>query len=638
MSFASLAVQLLNGLASAASLFLVAAGLTLIFGVTRIVNFAHGSFFMLGAYVAWSAGHALATFLPASPAAFWLALIAAGVVVAALGAAIEVLILKRIYTAPELLQLTATFGVLLIVGDAALAIWGPEDRLGPRVPGWSGVVPVLGYSVPSYELLLIAIAVAIFVALTLLLRRTRFGVLVRAAAENRELAGALGVDQATLYTAVFALGSFLAGIAGALALPREPANLGMDLAVIADAFVVTVLGGLGSIPGAFVAALAIGVTKALCIAAGTVEIGGFALALPRLTRVIEFVVMALVLLVRPAGLFGVATATVAPSPREQRRLAPIGRVHLWTAIVVAIAAVVLPIAAGTYAAVVATDILIAALFTASLQLLTGSGGMASFGHAAWFGIGAYAAARVALAGYPFGAAVVAAPLAAGLVAAAFAAVSSRVSGIHFAMLTLAFAQILWSAAIDWESVTGGSNGLIGVWPPSALAEPSHYYALVLALCAAALAALVAIAFTPFGYALRASRDAPLRARACGIAVGARRREAIWLSAAFAGLAGALYAFSKGGVGPDSLAIPRSVDALVMLLLGGLSAVFGPLAGAAALTWLQDTLARSTEYWHAATGVAILILVLAFPDGIATLGRLAHLVRARHRPEASGTPT
>lgn len=638
MSFASLAVQLLNGLASAASLFLVAAGLTLIFGVTRIVNFAHGSFFMLGAYVAWSAGHALATFLPASPAAFWLALIAAGVVVAALGAAIEVLILKRIYTAPELLQLTATFGVLLIVGDAALAIWGPEDRLGPRVPGWSGVVPVLGYSVPSYELLLIAIAVAIFVALTLLLRRTRFGVLVRAAAENRELAGALGVDQATLYTAVFALGSFLAGIAGALALPREPANLGMDLAVIADAFVVTVLGGLGSIPGAFVAALAIGVTKALCIAAGTVEIGGFALALPRLTRVIEFVVMALVLLVRPAGLFGVATATVAPSPREQRRLAPIGRVHLWTAIVVAIAAVVLPIAAGTYAAVVATDILIAALFTASLQLLTGSGGMASFGHAAWFGIGAYAAARVALAGYPFGAAVVAAPLAAGLVAAAFAAVSSRVSGIHFAMLTLAFAQILWSAAIDWESVTGGSNGLIGVWPPSALAEPSHYYALVLALCAAALAALVAIAFTPFGYALRASRDAPLRARACGIAVGARRREAIWLSAAFAGLAGALYAFSKGGVGPDSLAIPRSVDALVMLLLGGLSAVFGPLAGAAALTWLQDTLARSTEYWHAATGVAILILVLAFPDGIATLGRLAHLVRARHRPKAPGTPT
>ena len=626
MSLASFAIQLLNGLASASSLFLVAAGLTLIFGVTRIVNFAHGSFFMLGAYVGWSAGHALAAAFPASQLAFWLAVLTAGAVVAAIGAAIEALILKRIYAAPELLQLTATFGVLLIAGDAALALWGPEDRLGPRVPGLSGVVPVMGYRVPVYELVLIAIAVAVFVVLTVLLRRTRFGVLVRAAAENRELAAALGIDQAKLYTAVFALGSFLAGAAGALALPREPANLAMDLAVIADAFVVTVLGGLGSIPGAFVAALAIGVTKALCIAAGSIDIGGMTLALPRLTRVIEFIVMALVLLVRPAGLFGAPVASTPTAAHEPTRLVPPGRVAAWAAIAIALVALLLPALFGTYAAVLATDILIAALFTASLQLLTGSGGMASFGHAAWFGIGAYAAARVVLAGYPFAVALVAAPIVAAIVAAAFAGVSSRVSGIHFAMLTLALAQILWSAALDWTPVTGGSNGLIGIWPPTAFADPSHYYMLTLALCATALLALVAIAFTPFGYALRASRDAPLRARASGIAVGKRRRDAIWLSAAFAGLAGALYAFSKGGVGPDSLAIPRSVDALVMLLLGGLSAVFGPLAGAAALTWLQDTLARSTEYWHAATGVAILVLVLAFPDGIATLGGVARTLR------------
>ncbi|MBS0327407.1 MAG: ABC transporter permease [Proteobacteria bacterium] len=626
MSLASFAVQLLNGLASASSLFLVAAGLTLIFGVTRIVNFAHGSFFMLGAYVGWSAGHVLAAALPASPLSFWLAVLAAGIAVAALGAVIEVLILRRIYAAPELLQLTATFGVLLIAGDATLALWGAEDRLGPRVPGLSGTVPVLGYAVPSYELALIAIAVAVFALLTLLLRRTRFGVLVRAAAENREIAGALGIDQATLYTTVFALGSFLAGAAGALALPREPANLGMDLAVIADAFVVTVLGGLGSIPGAFIAALAIGVTKALCIAAGTIEVGGIALALPRLARVIEFIVMALVLLVRPTGLFGTQSTPAAQSISGHRRLEPPGRIAAWSALALAAGAALLPALAGSYAAVLATDILVAALFTASLQLLTGSGGMASFGHAAWFGIGAYAAAWMSLAGYPFALAVIAAPIAAAAVAAAFAGLSSRVSGIHFAMLTLALAQILWSGALDWEPVTGGSNGLIGVWPPPALADPRHYYALVLAICAIALVALVAVAFTPYGYALRASRDAPLRARACGIAVGRRRREAIWLSAAFAGLAGALYAFSKGGVGPDSLAIPRSVDALVMLLLGGLSAVFGPLAGAAALTWLQDTLARSTEYWHAATGIAILVLVLVFPDGIATLGNVARALR------------
>ncbi|MGH8801894.1 MAG: ABC transporter permease [Casimicrobiaceae bacterium] len=637
MSLASLAVQILNGLASAASLFLVAAGLTVIFGVTRIVNFAHGSFYMLGAYVAWSTGHALAAALPASQVSFWLAVLAAGIAVAALGTVIEVLLLKRLYRAPDLLQLTATFGILLIVGDVVLAVWGPEVLLGPRVPGLSGAVTLFGRAVPSYDLMLIAIAIAVFVALTLLLRKTRFGVLVRAAAENRELASALGVDQAKLYTAVFALGSFLAGVAGALVLPREPANLGMDLAVIADAFVVTVLGGLGSIPGAFIAALAIGVIKALCIAAGTIEIGRLSVGLPGLTRVIEFIVMALVLVVRPAGLFGAPVMPKAPAPRERPRLIRPGRAHAWVAIALLIAAVLLPAIGSPYAAVLVTDILIAALFTASLQLLTGVGGMVSFGHAAWFGIGAYTAARIALSGYPFALALVAAPLAAAIAAAAFASVSTRVSGIHLAMLTLAFAQILWSAAIDWDRVTGGSNGLIGVWPPPSLADPLHYYGLVLGLCALAITALVAIAFTPFGYALRAARDAPLRARACAIAIDRRRREALWLSAAFAGLAGALYAFSKGGVGPDSLAITRSVDALVMLLLGGLSAWLGPLAGAAALIGLQDTLARSTEYWHAATGVAILVIVLAFPGGIATLGGFARSLRHPRttvRPRAS----
>lgn len=633
MSLVSLAVQLVNGVASAASLFLVAAGLTLIFGVTRIVNFAHGSLYMLGAYVAWTAGQALAAAFPGSPASFWLAALAAAAVVAILGALIESLLLKRLYTAPELLQLTATFGVLLIIADVALAIWGPEDRLGPRVAGFRGVVRFSGQAIPTYDLLLITIAVAVFAGLTLLLARTRFGMLVRAAAENRVLAGALGVDEARLFTLVFTLGSFLAGLAGALVLPREPANLGMDLAVIADAFVVTVLGGLGSIPGAFVAALIIGITKSLCIAAGTINAGGVEIALPQLTRVIEFVVMALVLMIRPAGLFGrPAPAQAAPS-RDVSRLIRPGPAHAVAAMLLLVAAALLPFVAGPYSAVLATDILIAALFTASLQLLTGFGGMVSFGHAAWFGIGAYAAARTTLGGYPFVLAIAAAPLIAAVAAAAFGRVAARVSGIHFAMLTLALAQILWAAAIDWERVTGGSNGLIGVWPPGAFADPIRYYGLVLAITVPCLLALAAIAFAPFGYALRAVRDAPLRARACGIVADRRRREAVWLSAAFAGLAGALYAFSKGGVGPDSLAIPRSVDALVMLLLGGISAWFGPLAGAAALTWLQDTLARSTEYWHAAIGLAILVLVLAFPSGIATIGHRRPSARKAARPRA-----
>jgi len=624
----SLAVQLLNGLASASSLFLIAAGLTLIFGVTRVVNFAHGSFFMLGAFVACSAGRVLGAY-DDSALGFWVAALAAAVVAAVIGAIIEVFVLKRLYAAPELLQLTATFGIVLIVRDAALAIWGPEDRLGPRVAGLDGAVDILGRAVPEYDFMLLAVGPLVLVLSSLLIRKTRFGLLVRAASENRVIAGALGIDEARLYTAVFALGTFLAGFAGALTLPREPANLGMDLSVIADAFVVTVLGGLGSIPGAFVAAVIIGVTKALCIAAGTIRAGDIAIALPKLTLVIEFIVMALVLLVRPWGLFGtpVAPQQAGAAPAAERApLARPRRADALVAMLLVIACAWLPSAGSEYALVLAIDILIAALFAASLRLVTGVGGIVSFGHAAYFGIGAYGSALAATHGFPFVAALAVAPLAAALAALAFGALCVRLSGIYLAMLTLAFAQIVWSVALQWDAVTGGSNGITGVWPPDWLAARTRYYLLVLAIAAIALVALAVVAFTPFGYALRGSRDSPLRAEASGIDVRARRIKAFVIAGAFAGLAGSLFTYSKGGTSPEALAIPRSVDVLVTMLLGGQNVLFGPLIGAAAFTWLQDVLARATDYWRAAVGVVILIIVSVFPYGIG--GALATALRFR----------
>src|SRR4030095_9055287 len=302
VSLASFVAQLLNGLAGASALFLVAAGLTLIFGVTRVVNFAHGSLYMLRAYLAYT----LAAALPRGPLGFWGAVVVAALAVALIGAAIETLLLKRIYAAPELLQLAATFGVVLIVRDLALARWGPADLLGPRAPGMQGALDIFGRAIPTYDLFLLAVGPAVLLSLWWILERTRFGMLTRAATENRVLAAALGVDERRLFTAVFAMGAFLAGLAGALQLPREPANLGMDLAIIAEAFVVTVVGGLGSIPGAFVAALLIGLVKAACIALGTVELGGITVAFPKLTLVAEFIVMAVVLAIKPYGLLGAA--------------------------------------------------------------------------------------------------------------------------------------------------------------------------------------------------------------------------------------------------------------------------------------------------------------------------------------------
>lgn len=220
--------QLLAGLAYASTLYLVAAGLTIIFGVTRVVNFAHGSLFMLGAFIAYS----ITAALPRAPLPFFAGLLLAALAVAAIGALIEVVVLRRIYGAPEIFQLLATFGVVLVVQDVALWLWGPQELFAPRAPGLGGAVELAGALVPQWSLVVLVAGPAVHLLLWLLFNHTRWGLSVRAATEDGEMAGALGVNRAWLFTAVFALGSFLAWLAGALQIPREAVNLQMDLAVI----------------------------------------------------------------------------------------------------------------------------------------------------------------------------------------------------------------------------------------------------------------------------------------------------------------------------------------------------------------------------------------------------------------------
>ncbi|WP_348752837.1 ABC transporter permease [uncultured Aquincola sp.] len=613
MDLSGFIVQLLNGLAGASSLFLVGAGLSLIFGVTRIVNFAHGSFYMLGIYIAYSLADRLGS------GWFWPALLLASIAVGLVGALVEVTLLRRIYRAPELFQLLATFALVLVIKDAALWLWGPEDLLGPRAPGLTGSIDLLGRRFPTYDLFLIFIGPVVLGLLWLLLTRTRFGTLVRAATQDREMVGALGVNQAWLFTAVFALGAMLAGLGGALQLPREPANLGLDLLTIGDAFVVVVVGGMGSIPGAYVAALLIAEIKALCIGIGNVELFGIAFSFSKLTLVAEFLVMAVVLVVRPWGLFGRPQGTSRNSapPEEPLRAAGNGLKIAGAVLLLALAAMPLATADAPYLTVLAIDLLTAALFAASLHFIMGPAGMHSFGHAAYFGLGAYAAALlVRNAGLPMELALVLSPVAAAVGALLFGWFCVRLSGVYLAMLTLAFAQIVWSVTFQWDEFTGGSNGITGVWPAEWLSDKTHYYWLTLALVALAVLALRRILFSPFGYAMRAGRDSLLRADAIGIDVKRMQWVAFVVAGLFAGLAGALYAFSKGSISPDVLGVGRSVDGLVMVLLGGLQTLSGPLVGAVTFTWLQDTVARSTDYWRALLGGIILLLVLAFPQGIA----------------------
>ncbi len=611
MSFESVAIQALNGLAAASTLFFVGAGLSLIFGVTRIINMAHGSLYMVGIYLAYT----LAT---TAGFGYWGGVIVAALAVAALGALIEILLLRRIYHIPELFQLLATFALVLIINDAALWLWGPEDLLGPRAPGLRGAVEILGRRFPSYDLFLIAMGPIILVILHLVLARTRFGRLVRAATQDREMVGALGVNQALLFTAVFTAGSFLSGLGGALQLAREPASLAMDLSVIGDAFVVVVVGGMGSIPGAYLAAVIIAEIKALCISIGVVHVAGFDINFSKLTLVAEFIVMAVVLIVRPHGLLGgipITTRTAAATEDPLRPASPVLKTAA-AGVLVGLVALAGVQSFSPYTLVLGTDVLIAVIFAVSLHFIMGPGGMHSFGHAAYFGLGTYAAAlMVKFSAAPMFAALATTPVVAGLGALLFGWFAVRLSGIYLAMLTLAFAQIVWSIVFQWQDVTGGSNGVLGIWPTPPFDVAWRYYLLCVAAAAIVVVGLRVILFAPFGYAMRAGRDSPLRAEAIGIDVKRVHWLGFAIAGAAAGVAGGLFAFAKGSISPETIDVSRSIDGIVMVLLGGLESLGGPIAGASIYAVLQDTIMRQTAYWHALLGAIILVLVLVFPGGI-----------------------
>ena len=608
--------QAVTGLAEASALFLVASGLSIIFGVTRIVNFAHGSLYMVGAFTA----HTLLTrVLPGLGGAEILAAaVMAAIAVGALGGVLELLVMRRLYASHELFQLLATFGVLLILNDAALAVWGPADRMVARPPALDGAVTLLGQRVPTYDLVLIALGPAVLLALTWVFRRTRWGLLVRAATQDREMLAALGVDQRWLFTGVVMLGAALAGLGGAVQLPREAASLSMDTRIIAEAFVVVVVGGMGSVPGAYLAALLVGALQAFGI-----------LVLPESAIVLVFVVMAAVLVVRPRGLLGRADTSVHATHGERESLlAPPGRPTALASAGTLAALAALPLVADSYTLTVASEVLIMALFAASLQLVMGVGGMISFGHAAYLGLGAYAAGLAATAlGAPMPAALALAPVAGGAGALLVGWVCVRLAGVYLAMLTLAFAQIVWAAAHQWVALTGGSNGILGVWPPPWASSPAAFYLLTLALVALAIAGLWQAVFSPFGYALRATRDSPARAAAVGIDVHRQRWLGFALGGAAAGLAGGLYAYAKGSVFPTVAAIPTSIDALAMVLLGGVQTLTGPLVGAVVYDGLKTWLTGATELWGAVLGTVIVVLCVGFPRGVA--GNLKAWWRARH---------
>ena len=464
--------QFLGGLTAAMFLFLIASGLSLIFGILRILNFAHGSFYMIGAYLAWQLVHILG---PAS-GSFWFAVFASALTVALLGALIERFLLRSLYGREELYQLLFTYAVVLVLADAAKMIWGTQQLSVSRPASLAGSLTLFGAVIPHYNLLIILLGPVLAFTIWLVLHRTHMGRMVRAAALDREMLGALGGNVGRIYTLRLRRRIVSCRSGGGACdadqdggsrhgcrdhrrglyrdRDRRPRFALGHLYRRADLWAVSFLRHSD-----FPALLDL---RGLCADGHHPD--------------------------HPAvGTVGEAVAAMTD------RL--IGRVP-WTLLAFA-AALCIPLLASRFYTSLATDILILALFATSLNLLLGTTGLVSFGHAAYFAAGAYTCAILMKNhGAPFALGFAASGVVAGAIALAFGFFCVRLTKIYFAMLTLAFAQIVWAICFKWNDVTGGEQGLSNVPYPDlawmagipglgSMRVGEHYFYVTLVLVASA---------------------------------------------------------------------------------------------------------------------------------------------------------
>ena len=626
---AGFAEQLVNGLTIGMVYVLIAAGLSVIFGVMDVINFAHGELFALGAYLAFAIA------APFGGAGFWVALVVAPLLVGVVGAAIERLTLRPLYDRNPLYHILLTFGLVLILNDVITFVWGPQDKHFAAPPLLDGPVTVLGVTSSLYGYFIVAFGAVLSVATWWALNNTRVGLVVRAGSQDREMVRNLGIDIDRYYTLVFGVGAALAGVAGVVLGAYQNVSTTMGNEAIIPAFVVVVIGGLGSFRGAVVGGLGVGVAQTLA--------RSYAQSLEGL---VVFALMIVVLLAKPEGLFG-NPEWDSSEESEEELLAGAGGGLLtdaqrfrFGAVAVGLLAVVplgVDVFYSEYALTLLSDVLIWALFALSLDFVMGYAGLVSLGHALFYGTGAYAAMLVLLHVTPSAlVALVAAVAICAAIAWAVGYLSIRVSGVYFAMITLAFAQLFYNAVFkfDW---TGGSDGLFGAdvvyglggfaveldevaEAIPLLGEGALFYYVLLAVVVGSYLLARQIMRAPFGSVLQSIRESERRTEFVGYDVTAYKRRAFVVSGAMAGLAGGLFAIQDGYVAPSLLHWINSGEVVVMTVLGGMGTLYGPMVGAGVFIGFEDVLSSYTDQWQAVLGLVFVLFVIALPRGLVSLPR------------------
>ena len=596
-----LVAQVLNGLVYGVLLFLMAAGLSLIFGLMNVVSLAHGSFFMLGAFVGLSIANWTGS--------FWLAMLLAPWPIMLLGVAMELLFLRPLYRRGHMDQVLLTFGFTFVFLDLVQTLWGRVVLRLPAPQALQGTMQIGLGVFSAYRLFLIGFGFAIALVLWLVLERSRIGAMVRAGVDNAAMAAGLGANIPALFTGIFGFGVALAALGGIAAGPVLGLYPGMDTEILIPAFIVIVIGGMGSLRGAFAGSLLIGIVDTF----GKAYFQSIALFL-------IYLAMLVVLLLRPQGLFGIKYSDVAIAPATTATSMPATvrtRAAALTALVVLL---LLPLVLSDYSRALVSEIFIFAILAMSLDLLLGFTGLMSLGHAAFFGLGAYA---VAVLGVQLGLnawlGLLAGVALAGAGAALIGFFCVRTGGIPFLMLTLAFSQLVFSVALKWRDVTGGSDGLAIAERPSFLgfdlSSSLAMYMMALAFFVLVYWGLRRLLNAPLGHAFIGVRENETRMQAIGYPTRIYKLLSFTIAGAIAGLAGGLYAIFNGFISSDALYWTASGDILIMTMLGGAGTLIGPALGAAVFLLMKNVVSSYSEHWLAIIGTTFICCVMFFPGGL-----------------------
>jgi len=588
-------IQTLHGLVNGMVLAMVASGLTLIFGIMDIVNFAHGDLLMLGAFVG-------ATVLGMT-GSYWLALIVAAIVIAILGALLQITTLRPLIGRDPLTTILATFGVSLVVQKYALWQWGPSVRQISVPVGGDFNLFYLQY--PWYRIVTALLAGLIITALWLFLKYGKYGIWIRATTQDRVMAQAMGIPVPLVYTAVFAIGSAMAAASGVLFGPFAGVTQTMGFDFTLRAFIVVVVGGMGNLGGSILASIFVSLLESYAAI----------LVSPAQAVIVSFVVLVLTMLFRPTGLFAMSAV--------QTRTRAAG---YWTAFAIVVAVLlVAPLVLPPFWQRFVTEILIWGLLAMSSDILIGYTGMVSFGHSAFFGLGMYGAAAALLTVKPpsLWLALLYGLVAAGGVAVFVAFFATRLRDIYFAISTLVFSQIFYVIIFTWTEVTGGENGLtfrqprlsiLGLWSDTFTPTTFHWFVLTVVVLSYLL--VRRITQSPFGMVLQSIRENEPRTRAIGYHVERYKIVAVMLSGLFAGLAGVLYAIQNKFAAPDFVFFVVSGEVVIFNVMGGMGTLVGPFAGAAFFLLLREGLSRfMPEYYLIPVGIIFIIMIIFLPQGL-----------------------